>query len=174
MAAATGGSTAFSRAAGYKAPDFGAIVRCVYDCTEEVYFLLEEFPKASSNIDKFVKCFFEHTIDGYLSTETPSVPTQKIRSAAVRVLKGNERTRTDMENIYKTFCGYVHANYSHIMEVYNGATYDFNLSGVPSVKERQIPAHQCNDDSHHDAEHECSEHHDPPLIARARCRVNLV
>jgi hypothetical protein len=110
----------------------------VYDCTEEVYFLLEEFPKASSNIDKFVKCFFEHTIDGYLSTETPSVPTQKIRSAAVRVLKGNERTRTDMENIYKTFCGYVHANYSHIMEVYNGATYDFNLSGVPSVKERQM------------------------------------
>jgi len=29
--------------------DFGAIVRCVYDCTEEVYFLLEEFP---SNRDR--------------------------------------------------------------------------------------------------------------------------
>ena len=118
--------------------DFGAIVRCVYDCTEEVYFLLEAFPKTSVNVDKFVKSFFANTIDGYLSNETPSVPVKKIRSAAVRVLKGDEGTRTNMENIYKAFCGYVHANYSHIMEVYNGATCDFNLSGVPSVKERQM------------------------------------
>jgi hypothetical protein len=68
--------------------DFGAIVWCVYDCTEEVYFLLEEFPKSSGNVDKFVKSFFENTIDGYLSNETPSVPTKKIRSAAVRNLSG--------------------------------------------------------------------------------------
>src|SRR6516164_3310070 len=40
-----------------------------------------------------------------------------------------------------------------------------------TVAQDEIPAHQCNDDSHHDAEHECSEHHDPPLIARARYRV---
>jgi hypothetical protein len=118
--------------------DFGAIARCVYDCTEEVYFLLKEFPKASGNVDKFVKSFFANTIDGYLSNETCPVPIKKIRSAAVRVLKGDQRTRTSMENVYKTFCGYVHANYSHIMEVYNGATYNFNLSGVPSVRERQM------------------------------------
>jgi hypothetical protein len=117
--------------------DFGAIVRCVYDCTEEVYFLLEEFPRASGNVDKFVKSFFATTIDGYLSNETPPVPRKKIRSAAVRVLKGDEGTRAGMENIYKTFCGFVHADYSHIMEVYNGGSYDFNVSGVPSVKERQ-------------------------------------
>jgi hypothetical protein len=92
--------------------DFGAIVRCVYDCTKEVYFLLEDFPKASGNVDKFVKSFFADIIDGYLSNETPSVPTIKIRSAAVRVLKGDEGTHTRMENVYKTFCGYVHANYS--------------------------------------------------------------
>jgi hypothetical protein len=118
--------------------DFGAIVRCVYDCTEEVYFLLEEFPKASSNVDKFVKAFFANTIDGYLSNEIPPVPTKKIRSAAVRALKGDEGTRTRMENVYKAFCGYVHANYAHIMEVNNRGTYDFNLFGVPSIKERQM------------------------------------
>jgi hypothetical protein len=43
-----------------------------------------------------------------------------------------------MENIYKTFCGYVHANYAHVMEVYNGSTHDFNLSGVPSIRQRQM------------------------------------
>jgi len=121
--------------------DFGAIIRCVNDCMEEVYFLLEQFPKTSGNVDKFVKSFFESTIDGYLSNETPFVPRQKIRSAMVRVLKGgqdDEETRTRVENIYKTFCGYVHADYACIMEVYNGTTRDFNLAGVPSMQQRHM------------------------------------
>ena len=33
------------------------------DCVEEVYFLLEEFPKTSGKVDKFVKAFFDSTID---------------------------------------------------------------------------------------------------------------
>lgn len=120
--------------------DFGVIIRCVNDCVEEVCFLLEDFPKTSRNVDQFVQSFFENTIDGYLSNETPSVPTQKIRSAVVRVLKGghDEGTRRIIERIYKTFCGYVHANYAHIMEVYNGNTREFNLAGVPSIEQRQM------------------------------------
>jgi hypothetical protein len=43
----------------------------------------------------------------------------------VRVLTGGADTRKRLENIYKTFCGYVHANYAHIMEVYNGTTRNF-------------------------------------------------
>jgi hypothetical protein len=42
--------------------DFGVIIRCVNDCAAEVYFLLEEFPKTSDNVDQFVKLFFESTI----------------------------------------------------------------------------------------------------------------
>lgn len=120
--------------------DFGAIIRCVNDCTEDVYFLLEEFPKTSGKVEKFVKSFFENTIDGYLSNETLPVERKKIRSATIRVLKGgqDEETRKIMETIYKTFCGYVHANYAHIMEVYNGSTCDFNLDGVPSIEQRQM------------------------------------
>jgi hypothetical protein len=57
------------------------MIRCVNDCVEEVYFLLEDFPKTSRNVDQFVQSFFENTIDGYLSNETPAVPTKKIRSA---------------------------------------------------------------------------------------------
>jgi hypothetical protein len=120
--------------------DFGVIIRCVNDCTEEVYFLLEEFPKTSSNVDQFTELFFGSTIDGHLSNKTPPVATKKIRSAVVRVLKGDqdERMRKIIDNIYITFSGYVHANYVHVMEVYNGHTLDFNLAGVPSIQQRQM------------------------------------
>jgi hypothetical protein len=43
-----------------------------------------------------------------------------------------------MDTIYTTFWGYVHANYAHIMEVYNGSTRDFNLAGVPSAQQSQM------------------------------------
>jgi len=117
--------------------DFGAIIRCVNDAVDEVYFLLEEYPNTSSNVDRFVKAFFENTIDGYLSVETSPVPSHKIRAAGVRLLKGrhDEGLRQLMDRIHTTFCGYVHANYAHIMEVYNGTSRDFNLAGVPSQQQ---------------------------------------
>lgn len=120
--------------------DLGVIVRCVNDCVEEVYFLLEKYPTTSGNVDQFIKSFFESTIDGHLSNETPAVPRNKIRSAMVRVLKGrhDDVMLRITERIYKTFCGYVHANYAHLMEVYNGKSCDFNLAGVPSTQQRQI------------------------------------
>ena len=114
--------------------DFGVSIRCLNDCCEEIYFLLEEYPKASGNVEKFSKAFFENTIDGYLDAETEPVERKKIRAAVVRVLKGGQDDATQklLERIYETFCGYAHANYAHIMEVYNGSTNDFNLAGVPS------------------------------------------
>lgn len=120
--------------------DFGVIIRCVEDCQTEIYFLLEEFPKTSSNVDQFVKAFFESSIDGYLSGETHSVQTKKIRNAMVRALQsGNdEQTREMLEKLHKTFSGYVHANYAHIMEMYNGRTLDFNLAGISDLHPRLI------------------------------------
>jgi hypothetical protein len=120
--------------------DFGAIIRCVNDCVEEIYFLLEEYPNRSANVNRFVKSFFENTIDEYLSSETPPVPSSKIRSATVRLLKGrhDDEMRKLTEQIYKTFCGYIHANYAHIMEVYNGRAKDFNLTGVPSLQQSEM------------------------------------
>ncbi len=120
--------------------DLGVIFRCVHDCDAEIYFLLERFPETSSTVDQFVNAFFGSTIDEYLSTEIPSVPTKKIRSAMVRVLKNgqDEETHKRIQNIYKTFSGYVHANYAHIMEIYNGSTRDFSLAGVSSIQQRAI------------------------------------
>jgi hypothetical protein len=80
--------------------DLGVIIRCVHDCQAEIYFLLEEFPKTSSNVDQFVKSFFESTIDGYLSMETHSVQTKKIRNAMLRVLESDhdDEMRTRLTN----------------------------------------------------------------------------
>jgi hypothetical protein len=118
--------------------DLGVIRRCVGDCEAEVYFLLETFPTTSSNVNQFVQAFFESTIDSYLSSETHSVQSKKIRNAMLRVLEReyDHKIRTALENVYKTFSGYVHANYAHIMETYNGKTLDFNLDGVPDDRQR--------------------------------------
>jgi hypothetical protein len=120
--------------------DMGAIVRCVHDCDAEIYFLLEKYPAASLDVDKFTKAFFKQTIDGYLDVETTPVPAKKIRAAMVRVLRGqHDHGTTEMlQRGHKAFCGYVHAGYAHIMETYGGGPKpSFNLMGVPSLVERQ-------------------------------------
>lgn len=121
--------------------DMGVIYRCIDDCANEVLFLLEEFPKTSTNVDRFVTAFFEGTIDGFLSAETEAVPTKKIRSAVVRILNNNgqdEETRVRLERVHRTFSGYVHASYANVLEIYDGVSLDFNLRGVPSIAQRQI------------------------------------
>lgn len=123
--------------------DMGAVYRCVSDCVAEIYFLLEKYPSTSGTVDKFVKSFFEATIDNHLNAETQHVPTRKIHNAMVRTLsdqKQNEEIRERILNIYKTFCGYTHANYSHIMQIYGGVApnLSFNISGVPSVQQREM------------------------------------
>jgi hypothetical protein len=88
-------------------------------------------------VDQFVRAFFESDINGYLSAVTNDVLKKHIRSARVRCLKGthDQATQDLLERIFRTFSGYTHAKYAHVMEVYGGAP-DFNLSGVPSASER--------------------------------------
>lgn len=119
--------------------DFGALIRCVGDCVDEVYFLMEDYPSDSENVRKFVQNFFEATIDGYIDADPQPIEKKKIIAARVRYLKGCHDYELNelMKRIYKTFSGYIHANYSHIMEAYNGATNSFNLDGIQSVTERQ-------------------------------------
>ena len=55
----------------------------------------------------------------------------------MRLLTGqdqNEPVRKRLEKVHKGFCGYIHANYSHIMQSYGGVppNLSFNLLGTPS------------------------------------------
>jgi hypothetical protein len=121
--------------------DMGTIYRCIHDCSAEIYFLLEQYPQTSDNVRKFVKAFFETTITADLNTKTEQVTTKKIHSAMVRVLTGSkqdEQACAIIRNIYKRFSGYTHTNYSHIMQIYGGSYYDFNLHGVPSIQQQEM------------------------------------
>ena len=117
--------------------DMGVVYRCVGDCSAEVYFLLEEYPKQSSNVQKFLREFYSRTIDGHLASTEEPVQTKKIHNAMIRSLTGNEqdeRTKRSLTSVYKTFSGYTHAGYSHIMQMYGGSRthQSFNVSGIPS------------------------------------------
>lgn len=115
--------------------DMCAIWRCVNDCCNEVYFLLENYPDQSNNVKKFVGEFFSRTIDNHLTSEEEPVPNKKILSAYARVLSGKEQDENVMQTIqriYKTNSGYIHASYAHIMEMFSGPSLSFNLSGIPS------------------------------------------
>jgi hypothetical protein len=124
--------------------DMGTIFRCVGDCVAEVYFLLEKYPEQSNHVRQFLKEFFSKTIDGHLSSEEHSVLSKKIHNAMIRSLTGgihDEQLKKHQTNVYKTFSGYVHAGYSHIMQMYGGAysNQSFNVSGIPS--QAQIDMH---------------------------------
>ena len=123
--------------------DMGAIYRCVGDCSAEVYFLLEDYPRQSSNVTKFLREFFSKTIDGHLTSDEEPVRTKKIHNAMVRSLTGNEqdeRIKRSLNNVYKTFSGYTHAGYSHIMQMYGGSgnLRSFNIDGIPSQAQRDL------------------------------------
>jgi len=119
--------------------DMGAIFRCVEDCCAEVYFLLEDYPKQSSNVTKFLQKFFSETVDGLLTSDEQPVPTKKIHNAMVRSItrkEQDEKIKRSLTNVYKIFSGYIHAGYSHIMQMYGGPSHSFNVAGIPSQAER--------------------------------------
>lgn len=122
--------------------DMGTIYRCVADCISEIYFLLETYPKKSSNVEKFIENFSKTTIDNYLDPGIESVLANKIHNAMARALTNSANDHQIQETIkciYKTFSGYIHSNYSHIMGIYGGSTgnLSFNLDGVPSDNQKQ-------------------------------------
>jgi len=121
----------------------GAIYRCVGDCGAEIHFMLEDYPQQSSNVTKFLREFFSKTIDGHLTSDAEPVLTKKIHNAMVRSLTGkeqDERIRRSLIKVYKTFSGYTHAGYAHIMQMYGGSEdlRSFNVSGIPSQTQRDM------------------------------------
>ena len=52
-----------------------------------------------------------------------------------------------LKRIYKTFSGYVHASYAHIMQMYGGLkdSRSFNISGIPSDLEKFKNYTLCNE-----------------------------
>jgi hypothetical protein len=126
--------------------DMGVIFRCVHDCVSEVSFLLEQYPEKSGQVDIFLKEFFSKTIEEQTTSAETPVETKKIHNAVVRSLKNgkhDDQSKEMITSVYKTFCGYTHAGYAHILEMFGGdsSSMSFNLSGVPSHNQ-QSNAHE--------------------------------
>lgn len=119
--------------------DFGATQRNIYEAIYETYFLLDGIKNPSTNVDKFIREFFSRTIDEHLTSEHHTVASKKILSGASRYMVDKEQqphVRQFNLNIYKTFSGYIHSSYAHIMEMFGpvGKEGTFNLSGIKHGK----------------------------------------
>lgn len=123
--------------------DLYTIGRCILDCVNEIYFLLENYPEVSQPVEKFLQNFRESTIDDPSEEGTETVPSKKIRNASARVrAEGGyltfDQAKAVLDRPHKIFSGYVHGQYSHIMEIYGGSTNErsFNVEGITSESRR--------------------------------------
>ena len=118
--------------------DFYSIGRCIFDCVNEVDFLLEKYPEVSTTAEKFLQNFRESTIDDLLEDGTEAVLSKKIRNAGARVGASEnhitfEQAKASLDKTFKIFSSYVHGQYSHIMEIYGGppTQLKFQAGGIP-------------------------------------------
>ncbi len=123
--------------------DFNTIARCVLDCVHEINFFLENYPEISSKAEKFLENFRESPIDEALEEGPGTVLSQKIRnaSARIRAKQGQitlEQAKDLIDKPYKGFSGYVHSQYSHIMEIYGGPPHEwkFKVEGITSEERK--------------------------------------
>lgn len=123
--------------------DFYTIGRCILDCVTEIDFLLETYPEVSETVEKFLQNFRESTIDDPLEEGADVVPSKKIRNASARVRAERgyttfDQAKASLDKSYKRFSGYVHGQYSHIMEIYGGPPNErsFKVNGITSERRK--------------------------------------
>jgi hypothetical protein len=123
--------------------DFYTVGRCILDCVNEIYFLLENYPEVSQTGEKFLQNFREATIDKLFQESTDVVLSKKIRnaSARVRAKRGNitvDEAKGRLDRPYKIFSGYVHSQYAHIMEIYGGYPSErvFKVEGITNEQRK--------------------------------------
>lgn len=118
--------------------ELGVITRTIYDYIDEIEFVQEahESGKPTSGQKKIVDDFFRatpKTADELLKdiSKRSRVTKKEIFSSIGRFMSQfskPERTQKIMSILHNTYSGYVHGDYLHIMEMYNG--HDFHLRGM--------------------------------------------
>lgn len=130
--------------------EVGAQCRCIDEFCEDVFFLatpLGEDGRYSVEQNRLVEEFFQEEFSedpGPLMQSQPRnrVPRDKVRAGIARI-QGMPINPSDTNQLYRvlgrTFSGYVHGAYVHIMEMYGGPTLDrcrfhtSGMSGTPRV-----------------------------------------
>lgn len=128
--------------------EIGALCRMADDFCYEIMFFMGSKPESGPSkdqnrmLDSFFQEEFENPDDMLGSPQNrDTVPRRKINAAFGSAVKNevnpHDAQRT-LETIHKTFSGYVHGAYPHIMELYGGLPPRFHMDGMlgtPRIKE---------------------------------------
>ena len=119
--------------------DAGAICRIILECSHDIDFVMEGLTHDPFPIDKqeFVDSFFNdetRTPEEMLATmrKQATIPRRKVYPSVGRLLSPDnpDRQQRTAKVLEEAFSGYVHAAYPHIMEMYEGVSKEFRMSGV--------------------------------------------
>jgi hypothetical protein len=119
--------------------DSGAICRIILECSHDIDFVMEGLIHDPFPGDKqeFLDSFFKNetlTPDEMLRTMTKpaTIPRKKVYPSVGRLLSPDnpDRQQRVAKVLEESFSGYVHAAYPHIMEMYEGVSKEFRMSGI--------------------------------------------
>jgi len=118
--------------------EMGVLIRTVGDCINDIYFLLENFPQTTPEVERYIANFFNDIIEEPEITENGKkvhrTKVRKIHASRARLLSERINLPVDRDmvyRIYSAYSGYVHAGFQSIMELYSGKEpHKFHLQGV--------------------------------------------
>lgn len=119
--------------------DAGGVCRVIYECIHDIEFIMDGLTKDSFPPDKqeVVDNFFKKEIstpEAMLNTmsKSPTIPRKKIYPTVGRFLspQNPDRPQRIVKVLEEVMSGYIHAAYSHIMEMYEGISKTFKMSGA--------------------------------------------
>lgn len=120
--------------------EIGALCRMADDYGNEIMFLINPLGEDGPSKDqiRMFESFFQEEFDNpdnplASSQDRETVPRRKINAAFGKIVS-DELNPHDAQNvlstIHKTFSGYVHGAYPHIMEMYGGMPPHFHMDGM--------------------------------------------
>lgn len=124
--------------------DYYTVIRCILECVDHIYFLLEKYPAQSNEVSQYIEHFKSTTIENAKTQSSHRIRQDKIHTAVTRA-RNSPRDREDfdendkvmkklVEGIWRATCNAVHTNYSEVMQSYGGPAGNrkFQLAGIPS------------------------------------------
>ncbi|HUW18966.1 MAG TPA: hypothetical protein VMW16_06660 [Sedimentisphaerales bacterium] len=124
--------------AGY-VTEMGVVMRTISDCINAIYFLLENFPQTTPEVEQYVSNFFSEVLDEpeiapSLGKKRYRTKVKKIHASRARLLSEHVNFAVGRDMVYQNYSaysGYVHASYPNIMEIYGGEPpYKFHPKGI--------------------------------------------
>ncbi len=130
--------------------DYETIIRCIQECCNQVFFLLEDYPNTTPLAKKFVEHFEKTTIDEDLQQKSCAIPSAKIHNSNARFLEKAGFAFEDNKKLFnrshKALSTSTHALYSSIMQMYGGPHGDikFQVRGIPDRYMQEIQSEWIN------------------------------